>query len=148
MSHFGKYATAGQQVTDQRAISRALTAMGIKHQHTEAGQKPIRMHDYYGNYSLAADVVVKRDDLQGLSADLGFQRQAEGHYEIIMDTFGQGDRFWAEWRKQFAQQYTLYNNVIALEDNGFTIDPESIRQDDLGNLYISLEQPEQAVSLY
>lgn len=81
MSHF---TTVDVKFTDIEAIKGALAELEIT-EYREANGNHLTMHDYDGR-AIKASLVVSRKTLGG-GADLGFVKQPDGSYRMLMDNW-------------------------------------------------------------
>ena len=77
VSHYTSIAT---QLRNQSALVAALKDLGFT---AEVHKTPQRLNGYYGNERNTAEIIVRKN--QGLMADVGFSKQADGSYSMIMD---------------------------------------------------------------
>jgi 3-deoxy-D-arabino-heptulosonate 7-phosphate (DAHP) synthase len=124
MSHFTRMRTA---LRDPRILARALGELGFAT--VGVHDTPQRLHGYWGRLGgESAEVVIRKDDASGASADIGFARQPDGSFAIVLDAMDTG-RYGSEWLARLTQ---AYGHVAALEyahAHGYEVVTDEAEQD-------------------
>jgi 3-deoxy-D-arabino-heptulosonate 7-phosphate (DAHP) synthase len=107
MSHFTRMRTA---LRDARVLARALRELGLAAVEVHDTPQPLR--GYWGRPGAdRAEVVVRKKDAKGARADIGFARQQDGSFAVVLDAMDTG-RYGQEWLARLTQ---AYGHAAALE---------------------------------
>ncbi len=98
MSHFTRMRTA---LRDPQVLARALAELGFARVEVHGTAQPL--HDYWGHVGGdSAEVVIRRKDAQAASADIGFARQPDGSFAVVLDSMDT-HRYGTEWLTRLTQ---------------------------------------------
>jgi 3-deoxy-D-arabino-heptulosonate 7-phosphate (DAHP) synthase len=124
MSHFTRMRTT---LRDERVLASALRELGFAAVEIHDTAQPL--HDYWGGPGAdCAEVVIRKKDARGASADIGFARQSDGSFAIVLDAMDTG-RYGREWLAQLTQ---AYGHAAALEyarTHGYEVVTDEAEQD-------------------
>jgi len=113
MSH---YTTIKTKITDMESLICAVESMGYQY---KTG-KSLPMYDFCGNKTACtADVVIPRKGLTAVSNDIGFSRQEDGTYRLIISDYDKTAAKIKDFPQQIKQRYAYFKvkKELQLEDN-------------------------------
>jgi hypothetical protein len=124
MSHFTRIRTA---LRDPQVLASALGELGFAT--VEVHGTAQRLHGYFGRLNAdQAEVIIRKKDTLGASADIGFARQPDGTFAIVLDAMDTR-RYGGEWLARLTQ---AYGHVAALEyaqAHGYEVVTDEAEQD-------------------
>jgi len=124
MSHFTRMRTA---LRDARVLARALGELGLST--VEVHDAPQPLHGYSGRTgSERAEVVVPKEHARGASADIGFARQPDGSFAIILDAMDTR-RYGKQWLARLTQAYGHAAALGYAEAHGYQVVTDEAEQD-------------------
>jgi hypothetical protein len=113
MSH---YTTIRTRISDMGSLICAVESMGYQY---KTG-KNLPMYDFCGNKTAyTADLVIPRKYLASVSNDIGFSRQEDGTYRLIISDYDQTAAKIKDFPQQIRQRYAYFKvkKELQLEDN-------------------------------
>src|SRR5262249_46357765 len=116
------------------ALLKALADLGLTK--VESRHEPVALNNYYGRPDQLAHVVIRKQDLPGASADVGFRQGADGKFELVLDSFGRGQSHLEGWLDQVSQRYAYHVSIDTLTAQGFELS-ESVTEAD-GTIRLTL----------
>jgi Protein of unknown function (DUF1257) len=100
MSH---YTTVRTTLRDADVLAEALKEVGFAM--VEVNDTPQPLRGFAGRTGAArAELIVRRQDAAGASADIGFARSPDGSFAAVMDSMDLG-RYGAQWLRRLTQAY-------------------------------------------
>lgn len=131
MSHYTKLST---KIRSKRQLAKALKKLGYK---PEVHDKPVHLNGYGGRRSQEkAEVIIRAEDIEGASADVGFQKQEDGTYKLINDEYEfSGDKLMRKLNVAYSEEVARY---IA-QQKGFKIQSAKTNKD--GSRTLTLTAP-------
>jgi 3-deoxy-D-arabino-heptulosonate 7-phosphate (DAHP) synthase len=112
---------------DARVLASALGELGFAT--VEVHDTPQRLHGYWGRLGgESAEVVIRKKDARGASADIGFARQPDGSFAIVLDAMDT-QAYGREWLARLTQSY---GHAAALEYarvHGYEVVTDQAEQD-------------------
>jgi 3-deoxy-D-arabino-heptulosonate 7-phosphate (DAHP) synthase len=116
MSHFTRMRTA---LRDPQMLARALAELGFARVEVHGTAQPL--HDYWGHVGRdSAEVVIRRKDAQAASADVGFARQPDGSFAVVLDSMDT-HRYGTEWLARLTQAYGHAAALEYAETHGYEV---------------------------
>lgn len=133
MSHYTKVRT---QIRDAEALKRAIEDMGYPCEEADY-DKDLPLYGYQGDKrEQTADIVIRRESISPSSNDIGFKKDDEGNYEIIISEYD------ARIKPRFVQEVTqryAYNVIVdTAEEQGFSVTIEETTED--GSLRVVVQR--------
>jgi len=113
MSH---YTTIKTKITDMESLICAVESMGYQY---KTGRN-LPMYDFCGNKTAyTADLVIPRKCLASVSNDIGFSRQEDGTYRIIISDYDKVAEKVKGFPEQIRQRYAYFKvkKELHLEGN-------------------------------
>lgn len=124
MSHFTRMRTA---LRDPRVLARALGELGFAR--VEVHDTPQPLHGYWGRTGAeSAEVIIRRSDARAASADIGFARQADGSFAVVLDAMDTR-RYGAGWLTRLTQAYGHTAALEYAESHGYEVLTDQAEQD-------------------
>lgn len=124
MSHFTRMRTA---LRDRRMLARALAELGLTE--VEVHDTPQRLHGYFGGAGAeTAEVVIRKKDARGASADIGFARQPDGSFAIVLDAMDTR-RYGSAWLARLTQAYGYVAALDYAQAHGYEVMTDEAEQD-------------------
>jgi hypothetical protein len=114
MSQFCEVET---EYNDAESIIEALKELGYE---PKVYSKPVSLHGYRGDKrKQTAEIVVPRKQMGSASNDLGFKRQADGKYKLIISEFDISQKRFDE--KRMKQEYAAKRIYKTARTHGFRV---------------------------
>jgi hypothetical protein len=124
MSHFTRLRTA---LRDPKLLARALGELGFAQVEVHDTAQPL--HGYWGQTGAErAEVVIRRQDAQAASADIGFALQRDGCYAIVLDSMDT-HRYGGTWLARLTQAYGHAAALQYAESHGYEVLTDEAEQD-------------------
>jgi len=131
-----KYLKIQTQFKDEAALIEALQACGFEFECGEA----LALYGYQGDARPEkAEIVIRRHNISSCANDLGFARQPDGSYGVIISEFDSRNRG-AEMVKQAKQKYARIKVERMAKARGLEVREVS----DNGSIRLQLVQPKQS----
>ncbi len=131
MSH---YTTIQTKITDLESLTYAVESLGFKY---EVGRQ-LPLYNWTGSKTQhTADLVIPRKYLTSISNDIGFSKQRDGTYKIIISDIDQNDEKTKHLAEQLRQRYAYYKVKKELKLDNKEVLEEKI--DSAGNIQIIVE---------
>jgi hypothetical protein len=116
MSH---YTVVKTRLTDARALVQALADLDFKD--VEVHATAVALVGLGGDArGRTAEVVIRRKHIGWLSNDLGFKRDADGCFEVVVSDY---DKKWCthDWLERLTQRYAYHVARAKLAEKGFEL---------------------------
>jgi phospho-2-dehydro-3-deoxyheptonate aldolase len=124
MSHFTRMRTA---LRDPRVLARALGELGLRA--VEVHDTPQPLHGYWGGTGAeSAEVVIRKKNARGASADIGFARQPDGSFAIVLDAMD-ASRYGKQWLARLTQAYGHAAALDYAQAHGYEVVTDEAEQD-------------------
>ena len=106
MSHYTRVRTT---LRDAEVLAEALKEVGFAE--VEINDTPQPLHGFAGPAGVTrAELIIRRRNAAGASADIGFARSPDGSFTAVMDSMDLG-RYGTQWLRRLTQ---AYGHVAAL----------------------------------
>ncbi len=124
MSHFTCIKT---QIKHQDALVQALADVGF---HTvEVHETAQHLYGFQGDVRpQTAEVIIRRQYIGQASNDIGFKRQADGHFEAIISEYDRY-KYSQQWVNELTQRYGYHTLMATAPAQGFSIEEEELLED-------------------
>src|SRR5262249_51250771 len=114
MSHYTRLKT---RITDTKALTLALADVGFPHVEVHASAQPLV--GYLGDArEQTAEVIVRRKHVGRASNDLGFKRQEDGAFEMVVSAFDRR-KYSQKWLEGLTARYAYHATRARLLEQGF-----------------------------
>ena len=124
MSHFTCIKT---QIKHQDALVQALADVGFKT--VEVHETAQHLYGYQGDVRpQTAEVIIRRQHIGRWSNDIGFKRQADGHFEAIISDYDR-PTYSQQWLNGLTQRYGYHALMATAPEQGFSIEEEETLED-------------------
>lgn len=124
MSHFTCIQT---QIKHQDALVKALADVGFKT--VEVHETAQHLYGYQGDVRpQTAEVIIRRQHIGSASNDIGFKRQADGHFEAIISDYDR-PTYSQQWLNGLTQRYGYHALMATAPEQGFSIEEEETLED-------------------
>lgn len=127
MSHFVRVKT---RFTDREALVEALICMGVPRGIIESAEQPIGLLNYYGRPDGTAEIVVRKQALNQvgngfrISSDLGYKRNRDGTYELVLDGMNTHSALGANWQELLGLEYAAQITIKTQQAAGRRVEVE------------------------
>lgn len=116
MSHYVDVVT---QVTDKKALVRALERIGFKN-HVEEHDTAQNLYGYQGDIrEQKAHVIIRREHVGMASNDIGFFRNPEGRFVSYISEYDSG-RYNQDWKKKLYTYYGVEKAKLEYDSMGLS----------------------------
>ena len=126
MSHFSVVRT---QLRDETALIQALADRGfpVVERHEEA--QPL--YGFQGDVrEQTAEIIVRRAFVGAASNDIGFKRNADGHFDAFISEFDREHRGYNRtWLDALAQRYAYHHVVATVAKQGYNVAANEVHAD-------------------
>ncbi len=100
MSHYTRVRTT---LRDADVLAEALKEVGFAE--VEINESPQPLHGFAGPAGVTrAELIIRRRNAAGASADIGFARSPDGSFTAVMDSMDLG-RYGTQWLRRLTQAY-------------------------------------------
>ena len=100
MSHYTRVRTT---LRDAEVLAEALKEVGFAE--VEINDTPQPLHGFAGPAGVTrAELIIRRQNAAGASADIGFARSPDGSFTAVMDSMDLG-RYGTQWLRRLTQAY-------------------------------------------
>ena len=121
------YTTIRTKLVSRDYLVQALHDMGYTE--VETFDRPTTLVGYFGeDESSKAEVIIRKPNLGGASADVGFAKDRNGSFTAVINDMDR-KRFGYVWVEQIAQRYAYHVARDQLADKGFELVEEQVEQD-------------------
>lgn len=102
--------------SDQQCLEAALAEIGYKPQVSE---KPQQLEGYHGDKrKQTAEIIIPRKQVGGASNDVGFKKNADGTFTLIVSDYDQGSNFNLKKQQQLKAVYAEKMALKQAKANG------------------------------
>ena len=113
-----KYVECETEIMNEKALIRALEEMGYKKENLRFG-KNMHLEGYRGDRrSQTADIIIPRKFVRSAANDIGFKKQADGSFKVIVSEYDMS------CDKTFVQRVSdlsgVHNVMMTAEEEGWT----------------------------
>lgn len=113
-----KYVQCETEIMNEKALIKALEEMGYKREILRFG-KNMRLEGYQGDKRAeTADIIIPRKHVRSAANDIGFKKQADGTFKVIVSQYDLGQD------KNFVQKVSdlsgVHNVIMTAEEEGWT----------------------------
>lgn len=122
------YTTLKTRLISAEHLVAALTALGYTRVEHHATPQPL-VGWFEGDAVRTAEVILRKADLEGAGADIGFARDAEGFFAALIDDMDRGKGYGLEWMQRLNQYYAYAVTRDTLARQGFDLAHEETRAD-------------------
>ena len=132
-----EYVDVKTEFKSQEALIAALRETGgWAADQIEIHATPASLEDYHGNVRPdAAHLIIRRKHVGAASNDMGFRRQPDGRYEMLISDFDRGageyatmknPRYGEAWQKQLRQNYAYHAIRLQQQARGRTVTRQNV----------------------
>lgn len=116
MSHF---TTIKTRIVDSQALVAALNDVGFNQ--VEAFDAAQPLIGFAGRSSQQkAEVIIRKKVVGNLCSDLGFKRDADGTFDLVIDDYDTQE-YSQKWLDKLTQRYAYHVAKTKLEEQGFSL---------------------------
>ena len=125
MSH---YSESTLEITDQECLVQALEdVMPSWKGHIEVHATPQSLYGYQGDIrSQRANIIIRRQYVQGSANDIGFLKQADGSYKVFISDFDKG-KYNDKWKNKLKYFYVKSKVKKEATKRGFFVKSDDER---------------------
>jgi hypothetical protein len=119
-----KYEELATVLTEERYLVEALEQLGYKPEVHRAGAA---LYGYLGDERPEkAQVIVRRQQLNSASNDIGFARDAQGQFRAVVSDYDRGIGFDQGWVGRVAQAYKESQTMAVAKSRGYVFQGRSV----------------------
>ena len=119
-----KYEELATVLTEERYLVEALEQLGYK---PEVHKDGAALYGYLGDERPEkANVIVRRKQLNSASNDIGFARDAQGHFRAVVSDYDRGIGFDQGWVGRVAQAYKECQTMAVAKARGYVFQARSV----------------------
>ena len=119
-----KYEELATVLTEERYLVEALEQLGYKPEVNKGGAT---LYGYLGDERPEkAQVIVRRQQLNSASNDIGFARDAHGQFRAVVSDYDRGIGFDQGWLGRVAQAYKECQTMAVAKSRGYVFQGRSV----------------------
>lgn len=117
------YTTITTCFRDRECLLKALCDVGFKKEHLEIHEKPASLFGYQGDErKQLAEIIIRRNNIGSASNDLGFARNKEGLYELVVSDYDRtSKKYNQQWLDKLNLQYTIHAGIKKIRSFGHVV---------------------------
>jgi hypothetical protein len=121
-----KYSVNQTVLREEKYLVEALREMGYE---VEAHPEGAPLNSYYAEQEAkAANIIIRRQHVQGVYGDIGFTRQPDGKFAIIQDELDEHRGYGARWVGRVQQLYKEKQTLAMAKAKGYTLKGREVVQ--------------------
>ena len=125
-----KYSVNQTVLREEKYLVEALKEMGYE---VEVHTLGAPLNSYYAEQEAkAANIIIRRQHLQGVYGDIGFVRQPDGQFAIIQDELDEHRGYGARWVGRVQQLYKEKQTLAMAKAKGYTLKGREVIQTSQG----------------
>ena len=125
-----KYGLLETQIADPRYLIAALGEMGYR---VEVHPQGAALVGYEGHERAEkANIIIRRQQLDSASNDIGFARTSEGRYVARLSEYDQGIGFNQKWLNRVHQLYKEKQTIATAKEKGYVFKGREVVKTDGG----------------
>ena len=114
-----KYSVNQTVLREEKYLVESLKEMGYE---VEVHPKGALMNSYYSEQEAkAANIIIRRQHLQGAYGDIGFTRQMDGQFAMVNDELDGYRGYGAKWLGRVQQLYKEKQTLAMARAKGYTL---------------------------
>jgi hypothetical protein len=114
-----KYSVNQTVLREEKYLVEALKEMGYE---VEVHPEGTPLNSYYAEQEpKVANIIIRRQHVQGVYGDIGFARQPDGQFAIIQDKLDEHRGYGARWVGRVQQLYKEKQTLAMAKAKGYTL---------------------------